>query len=98
MIVFPRACVDRAATEANDHGQVLDTDRALVFAGAAGCALKDGFLRDRDGKDRRFAGGTLFVQVRSHPECDQLWVELFAGVVGRAMFGTAAALDAGIRL
>ena len=44
MIVFPRAGVHRAATQANDDGQMLDADGALVFAGAAGGALEVGVM------------------------------------------------------
>jgi uncharacterized metal-binding protein len=42
--VFPCAGVDRAAAQADDDGDVLDADRALELACAAGGALEDGFL------------------------------------------------------
>src|SRR6185437_2579650 len=37
VVVLPCSGVDRAAAQANDHGQMLNPDRALVFASAAGC-------------------------------------------------------------
>ena len=45
VIVFPCAGVDRAAAQADEDGHVLDADRALEFACAAGGALEGGFLR-----------------------------------------------------
>ena len=45
VIVLPFAGVHRAAPETNDHGQMLDSHRALKLAGAAGGALEHGFLR-----------------------------------------------------
>ena len=45
VIVFPSAGVHRAAAQADDDGQMLNADRALEFAGAAGGALERGFLR-----------------------------------------------------
>ena len=42
VIVFPRAGVDRAAAQADDDGEMLDADRALEFACAAGGALEGG--------------------------------------------------------
>ena len=44
VVVFPCAGVDGAAAQADDDGHVLDADRALELAGAAGGALEDGFL------------------------------------------------------
>ena len=44
--VLPRAGVGGAAAQADDDGQVLDADRALEFAGAAGGALEGGFQRE----------------------------------------------------
>ena len=41
VVVFPGAGVDDAAAEADDYRQMFDADRALVFAGAAGGALKE---------------------------------------------------------
>ena len=41
--VFPRAGVGGAAAQADDDGQVLDADRALELAGAAGGAFVGGF-------------------------------------------------------
>ncbi len=44
--VLPRAGVGGAAAQADDDGQVLDADRALVLAGAAGGALEGGLERE----------------------------------------------------
>ena len=43
VVVLPGAGVGRAAAQADDDGHVLDADRALVLAGAAGGALEGGF-------------------------------------------------------
>ena len=40
--VLPRAGVGGAAAQADQYGQVLDADRALEFAGAAGGAFEGG--------------------------------------------------------
>ena len=42
MLVFPCAGVYGAAAQTNDDGQMLDADRALVLACAAGGALEVG--------------------------------------------------------
>ena len=78
---------------------MFDADRTLVFAGAAGGALEDGRL----GRSCLPSSGVsslvaVFVQVVADAERDQLRVEIFAGVVGGAVFGAAAALDAGVGL
>src|SRR5665213_2515225 len=38
--VFPRASVGRAAPQANDYGQMLNADWALILAAPAGGALE----------------------------------------------------------
>ena len=43
-------------------------------------------------------GGAEFVEVAAQAEDDFLGVEFLAGVVGGAVFGAAAALDAGVGL
>ena len=45
--VVPRSGVDGSAAEADEDGQVLDADRALVLAGSAGGALEGGFEGER---------------------------------------------------
>ena len=110
--VFPRAGVYRAAAQADDDGQMLDADRALELAGAAGGALEGGFhgevvcggivgrsVAGRVAKlvqQRRFARRAEGVEVRPHAEDDFLRVEDFAGVGGGAVLGAAAALDAAV--
>jgi hypothetical protein len=94
-IVFPLAGVDRAAAQPHDHGQVLDADRTLKLAGAAGGALEQSFFGNMHAQERRFGGGPEFLQVAAQAQNNFLGVEHLAGVVGRTMLGTAAALHAG---
>ena len=98
VIVFPCAGVHGAAPQADDDGQMLDADRALEFAGAAGGALEGGFLRDVLAEQRLFGVRAEFVQVAAHAEDDFFGIENFAGVVGGAVLGAAAAFDAGVGL
>jgi hypothetical protein len=57
--------------------------------------LEDVGLGDVGAEKRLVAGDAEFVDVRAETEDDLLGVELFAGVVGRAVLGAAAAFDAG---
>ena len=77
---------------------MLNADGTLVFAGAAGGALEDRFLGDSGLQNGRFVLVAVLVQIKAKVEGDQLGIELFAGVVGRAMLCAAAAFDAGIGL
>ena len=98
MIVFPRAGVDRAAAQADEDGQVLDADRALEFACAAGGALEGGFLRVVFAEQRLIGWRAEIVEVVAQAENDFLGVEELAGVGGGAVLGAAAALHAGVGL
>src|SRR5581483_5166587 len=94
VIVLPGTRVYSPATQADNHRQMLNADRTLIFARATGSALKDGLLRNRCAEDGRLVFVSILVQVGAHSECDQFRVQLLAGVVGRAMFSASAALDA----
>jgi hypothetical protein len=98
VVVFPRAGVGGAAAQADDDGHVLDADRALELACAAGGALEDGFLRVVLAEQRFFGGGAEVVEVGADAEDDLFGVEELAGVGGGAVLGAAAALDAGVGL
>ncbi len=98
IVVFPCAGVDRAAAQADQDGQMLDADRALELAGAAGGALEDGFLGVVFAEERLLGGGAELVEVGAHAEDDFLGVEHLSGVGGGAVLGAAAALDAGVGL
>ncbi len=98
VVVFPCAGVDRAAAQADEDGQVLDADRALELAGAAGGALEDGFLRVVLAEQRLVRSGAEVVEIGAHAEDDFFGVEQLAGVGGGAVLGAAAALDAGVGL
>ena len=98
VVVLPVAGVHRAAPQADDDGQMLDADRALEFARAAGGALERGFLRVVLAEQRLLRVRAEVVQVAAHAQDDFFRVENLAGVGGRAMFGAAAALDAGVGL
>ena len=98
MLVFPCAGVDRAATQADEDGQVLDADGALELAGAA-C----GALKGRDGwvvLAKQWLGGcgSEFVEVAAQAQDDFFGVERLARIRSGAVLGAAAALDAGVRL
>ena len=98
MFVFPSAGVHRAAAEADDDGEVFDTDRALVLACAAGGALEVGGDGVVFADDVLFGGRAVFVEVTAEAEDDFFGVEFLAGVVGGAVLCAAAALDAGVGL
>ena len=70
VVVLPLAGVDRPAAQADDDGQMFDTDGALELAGSAGGALERGFLGDVLAEKRLFAGRAEFVQVAAHAERD----------------------------
>jgi hypothetical protein len=96
--VFPLARVYRSAAKSDDDGQVLDADGALVFAGAAGGALKWSYFRDVDAQQRLFRCQAEVIHVSPHAESDFTRIEYFACVIGGTVFGAAAAFDAGKRL
>ena len=98
VVVFPCAGVDRAAAQADQDGHVLDADRALELAGAAGGALEDGFLRVVLAEQGLVRGGAEVIEIGAHAEDDLFGVEQLAGVGGGAVLGAAAALDAGVGL
>ncbi len=98
VVVFPCAGVDRAAAQADEDGQVLDADRALELAGAAGGALEDGFLGVVFAEQRLLGGRAEVVEVGAQAENDFFGVEQLAGVGGGAVLGAAAALHAGVGL
>lgn len=98
MCVFPGSGIDCAAAEADEDGQVFNADGALVFAGAAGGALEDVGLGDVFAEEGLVAGDAELIEMGAHAEDDFLWIEGLAGVVGGAVFGAAAAFDAGKRL
>src|SRR5436305_13196275 len=77
---------------------MLNSDRALVLASAAGSALEDGLFRDMPGQQRFVSAGSFVIQVVPHSERDLFRVENLSGVVSRAMLRTAPALDARIGL
>ena len=98
VVVSPCAGVDCAAAQADEDGDVFDSDRALELTGAAGGALEGGLLRVVFAEQRLCGCGAEIVEVGAQAENDFLGVEDFAGVVGGAMLGAAAAFDAGVGL
>ena len=98
VVVFPCAGVDRAAAQADEDGQVLDADRALELACAAGGALEDGLLGVVFAEEGLIGGGAEVVEIGADAENDFFGVEELAGVGGGAVLGAAAALDAGVGL
>ena len=98
VIVFPLARVHRAAPQPDNHGQMLDTHRALELACAAGCALERRFHRDVFAQQRLFVAGPFFIQIMPQPQDNLFGVERFAGIVRRTVLGAAPALHAGISL
>ena len=98
VIVFPLAGVHRAAPQADDHRQMLDANRTLKFAGAAGGALEGGFLGDVRADERLFATRARTRSGSRGSPGRFLWVENLAGVVGGTVLRAAAALDAGVCL
>ncbi len=81
--ILPAARVYFAAAQPNDHGQMLNAYGTLIFAGAAGCALKYGFLRNGGAYNRRFARVAILVEISPKTESNlpgvQLFPVLFAG-------------------
>ena len=57
--VFPRTRVGRSAPQTDDNRQVLNADRALVFARPAGGALKGRFQRRVQGSRSKVRGGVV---------------------------------------
>ena len=98
VFVFPAARVYFAAAQPNDHGQMLNAYGTLIFAGAAGCALKYGFLRNGRAHNRRFARVAILVEVSPKTESNLLGVQLFPRVVRGAVLRTASAFDTGVNL
>ena len=110
--VFPGSGVDGSAAETDDDGEMLDADRALELAGAAGGALEGslhgeevcgGVVRGRVRRgvaefveERGFAGRAEGAEVGPHAENDFFGVEDLAGGGSGAMLGAAAAFDATI--
>jgi hypothetical protein len=77
---------------------MLDADRALELASAAGGALEDGLLGVVLAEQGLVKGGAEVVQVSADAEDDLFGVEQLAGIGGGAVLGAAAALDAGVGL
>src|SRR5579872_4342907 len=77
---------------------MLDADRALKFARAAGGALKYRLLRKMLAEQWFFGDGAEVIQIVANAERNFLGVENFAGVRGGAMLRAAAAFDARISL
>ena len=77
---------------------MLDADRALELACAAGGALEDGFLRVVFAEQRLVGCGAEIVEIAAQAEDDFFGVEQLAGIGGGAVLGAAAALDAGVGL
>ena len=98
VLVVPLAGVGGAAPEADDDGDVFDADRALELTSSAGGALKGGFLGVVLAEEELFGRGAVFVEIAANAEDDFFGVEDLAGVVGGAVLGAAATLDAGIGL
>src|SRR6516162_1706326 len=98
VLVLPLSSVHGAAPQPDDHGQVLNADRALELATAAGGALEGGFFGDMRAKQRSFGARAVFVQIASQAENDLFGVQDLAGVVSRAMLRAAPALHAAIGL
>ncbi len=98
VVVFPCAGVDRAAAQADEDGHVLDADRTLELAGAAGGALEGGLLGVVFAEQRFLRRRAEIVQVGAQAEDDLFGVEQLAGVRGGAVLGAAAALHAGVGL
>src|SRR6202011_5309884 len=96
--ILPLAGVHCAAPESDDDGHMLDPNRALEFARAAGGALKCRLLRKMFAEQRFFGASAEVVQVIANAERDFLGIENFARVRSWAMLGAAAAFDARISL
>ena len=98
MLVVPCAGIHRAAPQSDENRHVLNTDRALEFAGAAGGALEERLLRVVLTQQRLVRRGAKVVQIGAEAEDDFLGVEQLAGIGGGAVLGAAAALHAGVGL
>ena len=77
---------------------MLNAHGAGVLTSAARSALKRRFGGNVFSKQRLIRFRPQRVQVTAHPQNDFLWIQPFSRVVGRAEFGTAAALDTAVRL
>src|SRR5579883_289349 len=94
VVVLPLPGVDRAAPQADDHGQVLDADRALVFAASAGGALERGLLGNMRSEQRRLARRAVLLEVAAQAENDLLRIEDLARIERGAVLGAASAFHA----
>src|SRR5688572_31911360 len=74
---------------------MLDADRALKFAGAAGGALEHSLLRNVGTDQGLIASGSKFVEVIADTQNNLFWVKFLSRVVSGTVFGAAAAFDAG---
>src|SRR6185312_9817706 len=98
VVIVPAAGVHLATAKPNDDRKMLDSHRALVFAGSACRALKDRRLRNGCPNNWCIARIAVFIQISPHPENDLLRIQLFAGVVGGTMFRTTPAFNTRINL
>ena len=110
--IFPGAGVRGASAQADDDGHMLDADRALEFAGAAGGAFVGRFQRQvrgarfevrcvaaaEVGEQRGFRLRAEGVEIAARPQNDLLGVEDLAGGGGGTVLGTAATFHAAIGL
>ncbi len=96
--VVPLARVHGAPPQSYDDRQVLDSHRALVFARAAGGALKRRLHGQVLAQENLLALGSEFVQVAAGAEDDFLRVEDLAGKVRGTVLGAAPAFHAGVSL
>jgi len=98
VLVLPLARVHRAAAQSHDERQMLDADRTLELAPAAGGALERRLFGNELAQQGRFVARPALAQVGAQTQHDFLGIERLAGVVRGAVLGAAAALHAGVRL
>src|SRR5579862_8427261 len=77
---------------------MLDPHRTLVFAGAAGGALKRGLLGNETSQNRLFRSRPVRIQISANAQRDFFRIENLVRVERRTMLGAAPALHAGINL
>src|ERR1700683_2875737 len=70
----------------------------MRFASPAGCAFEDSFRRNGDFENGQVTAWAVFVHIVVKAERYEPWIEFFARVIGRAVFGTAATFHTRIRL
>ena len=98
VLVLPLAGIHGAAAQPDDHRQMLNSNRALEFASAAGRALERGLLEMCRPRKRLRSRGPELIEIAAQTQNDFFRIEHLAGVVGRTMLRAAPAFDAGVCL